>query len=365
MSQQPHYVALHPGDPFPWVSQRTDDQSKCRPDGMAGRYLVFCFFGSAANSRARTAIDATLRLRDVFDDRRFSFFGISIDPGDEKEARVRGSLPGVRFMWDFDGAVSRQCGAVPTATTGGSKPFVQFWLVVDPTLHVLAKFAFDSTDKSHERVFAFLRTLPAPSTYAGFELPAPILILPNVFEQDLCRALIDLYDRTGGKESGVMHGGKVVLDPTFKRRKDCEVKDPKLIASVRHRIERRVFPEVSRLFFMRLSHIERYIIGCYAAEDGGRFRPHRDNGPGVQHRRYAVSINLNDQFEGGTVSFPEYSITSYKAPPGWAVVFPCAILHAVSEVTKGKRYAFLPFVFDEEGERIRKNSVEKAGSVQA
>jgi predicted 2-oxoglutarate/Fe(II)-dependent dioxygenase YbiX len=35
------------------------------------------------------------------------------------------------------------------------------------------------------------------------------------------------------------------------------------------------------------------------------------------------------------------------------VVFPCAILHAVARVTKGKRYAFLPFVYDETGKRIR------------
>ena len=44
--------------------------------------------------------------------------------------------------------------------------------------------------------------------------------------------------------------------------------------------------------------------------------------------------------------FPEYSQRDYKAPAGWAVVFPCAILHQVTKVTAGRRYVFLPFVFD-------------------
>jgi hypothetical protein len=34
------------------------------------------------------------------------------------------------------------------------------------------------------------------------------------------------------------------------------------------------------------------------------------------------------------------------------VVFPCAILHEVLRVTAGRRYAFLPFLFDENGANI-------------
>src|SRR5829696_8491629 len=103
--------------------------------------------------------------------------------------------------------------------------------------------------------------------------------------------------------------------------------------------------------------MERYIVSCYAAEDGGHFRPHRDNTTkGTAHRRFAVSINLNEDFEGGEVSFPEYGPRSYKAPPGGAVVFSCPLLHAVSKVTRGRRYAFLPFLYDEAGAKIREQN---------
>jgi hypothetical protein len=34
-------------------------------------------------------------------------------------------------------------------------------------------------------------------------------------------------------------------------------------------------------------------------------------------------------------------------------VFSCSLLHAVSKVTSGRRYAFLPFLYDEEAAKIR------------
>jgi hypothetical protein len=35
------------------------------------------------------------------------------------------------------------------------------------------------------------------------------------------------------------------------------------------------------------------------------------------------------------------------------VVFSCSLLHAVSRVTRGRRYAFLPFLYDDAAARIR------------
>jgi predicted 2-oxoglutarate/Fe(II)-dependent dioxygenase YbiX len=89
-------------------------------------------------------------------------------------------------------------------------------------------------------------------------------------------------------------------------------------------------------------------------EDEGHFRAHRDNTTkGTAHRRFAVSVNLNEDFDGGEVSFPEYGPKSFKAPTGGAVIFSCSLLHAVSKVTRGRRYAFLPFLYDDAAAKIR------------
>lgn len=354
---QPAFAKLLPGDPLPRFTQRCQG-IQFAPDAMAGRFLLFCFLGSAADPRSRAALEAVQARRDRFDDNRAAVFLVSTDPEDERAGRVRDALPGVRAMWDGDRSASRRLGAAPlqAMADGETEPYRQFWLLVDPSLHILAQVPFSNDGAHLEQVFELLDRQPHPSRFSGFEIPAPVLVLPNVFDAGLCRHLIGLYDAQGGDESGVIRNNKGVLDRSFKSRKDYTLVDQALMSHIQVLISRRVLTEIERLFFMKITRMERYIVGCYASEDGGHFRPHRDNNPGVtQHRRYAVSINLNDDFEGGEVSFPEYNPRGIKAPAGWAVVFPCAALHMVSQVRSGRRYAFLPFVYDEAGAALRQS----------
>ena len=360
-------VRLSPGDSLPHFSQRCQGINY-RPSMMGGWYLVFCLFESARTPAAQAALRAVASRRSTFDDARVSLFAVTTDPDDEASGRLKDALPGIRMMWDFDRSVSRLLGALPRqAPEGeGGEEHRPFWLVVDPTLHVLATLPLHDDGSDAEALFDLLDRQPHPSRYAGFEIPAPVLVLPNVFDTALCRHLVGLYDRDGGDESGVMRNNVGVYDRSFKSRKDFTIEDPKLIGHVQGLLVRRVLPEIQKLFFMKITRMERYMVGCYAAEDGGHFRPHRDNDSEITaHRRFAVSINLNSDFDGGAVSFPEYNPRGIKAPAGWAVVFPCAALHAVSKVTSGRRYAFLPFVYDEAGAALRQNYLKSQAQIQA
>jgi predicted 2-oxoglutarate/Fe(II)-dependent dioxygenase YbiX len=58
----------------------------------------------------------------------------------------------------------------------------------------------------------------------------------------------------------------------------------------------------------------------------------------------AISVNLNEDYEGGELRFPEYSPHLYRAPGGSAIVFPCELLHEVLPVTRGMRYAVTMFL---------------------
>ena len=121
-------------------------------------------------------------------------------------------------------------------------------------------------------------------------------------------------------------------------------------------------PEILKVHHFNVTRMERYIVSCYAAEDEAHFRAHRDNTTkGTAHRRFAVSIKLNSDFEGSEVSFPEYGPRSFKPPPGGGVVFSCSLLHAVSKVTKGRRYAFLPFLYDDAAARLREANSQFLG----
>ena len=90
-------------------------------------------YASAGDAVGRAAIQSVLTHRKQFDDERCCF-GVSLDPRDEAEERVRESLPGIRFFWDADGTISRLYGAVPKDAKPGESavPARRFWMVLDP-----------------------------------------------------------------------------------------------------------------------------------------------------------------------------------------------------------------------------------------
>ena len=204
----------------------------------------------------------------------------------------------------------------------------------------------------------YLEALPPPSHFAGFELQAPIVVLPNVFPPAFCHKLIDLYEARGGEESGFMRevDGKTVImnDHGHKRRKDYLIEDIEVMQTCQKLIGRRVIPEIAKVHQFEVTRMERYIVSCYAAEDEAHFGARRDNTTkGTAHRRFAVSVNLDDDFDGGEVYFPEYGRRSFKSSVGGAVMFSCSLLHAVTQITRSKRFAFLPFLYDEAAAKVR------------
>ncbi len=189
-----------------------------------------------------------------------------------------------------------------------------------------------------------------------------MLTVPRVLEPDFCRMLIDHYQQQGGRSSGFMRqvGDKTVamLDDNMKKRRDVGIVDEALVSGLRARVSTRLLPMIAEAFVWQATRIERYIVACYSAEDSGFFSRHRDNTTlGTAHRRFAVSINLNDDFDGGDLRFPEFGPRTYRPPLGGATVFSCSLLHEATPVTRGLRYATLPFLYDEAGAATRRANI--------
>lgn len=350
------FVNLRPGDPAPWFAQRSSNAESFKFDTVGGRYVLMCFLVTSGNPRAKHVMEFLARNRARFDDEHLTFFGISNDSADEK--RLVQQPPGIRYFWDFDGRIAKAYGALPTDAEPGKVSARPIWVLLDPTLRTIAVIPFAEDGREIADVERQISSLPPVGAHVGFPVQAPILVLPHVFEPDYCKKLIALYESHGGQESGFMRevDGKTVTinDYGHKRRSDYIIEDDAIIRETQARFQRRVVPEIQKAHQFKVTRMERYIVACYDSETGGHFRAHRDNTTkGTAHRRFAVSVNLNDEFEGGEVSFPEYGRKGFKAPVGGAVVFSCSLLHAVSAVTKGKRYAFLPFLYDDEAAKIR------------
>ena len=347
---------VFPGDPAPWFHQRSFANPNFAFDTVAGRYLVLCLFGSASNELAKAALAAAKARADFFDDAPASFFGVSADPADETEKRIADRYPGYRFFLDFDRKISSLYGASDETSV-----YQPRWVVIDPTLRIIRDIPFQQDRSDIATLNALIDALPPPAQFAGISLQAPVIFLQNVFEPDLCRLLVAQFDADGGEESGFMRdvGGKTVgiYDHGHKSRKDFYIGDEKLTRAVQQRIVRRIVPEIKKIHQFDVTRMERYVVARYAAEDGGHFRAHRDNTTrATAHRRFAVSINLNEDYEGGEISFPEYGPRSLKPPAGGAVIFSCSLLHQVSKMTRGARYAFLPFLYDDAAAKIRQEN---------
>ena len=182
---------------------------------------------------------------------------------------------------------------------------------------------------------------------------APVLMIPRLLDEEKCRFLMDLWAQGGHAETGVEAStGSTraqVISEQHKSRQDHTVTDPKLIQLLTSTIGRRVVPEVKRAFAYAATRFEGFKIACYNAESSGFFAAHRDNlSPSTAHRQFALTLALNDSYEGGFLRFPEFGPSHYKLAAGMGVVFSCAHLHEVSAVTAGKRFALLTFLYDQE-----------------
>jgi peroxiredoxin/predicted 2-oxoglutarate/Fe(II)-dependent dioxygenase YbiX len=179
---------------------------------------------------------------------------------------------------------------------------------------------------------------------------APVLAMPDVLSPADCRLLIELWERenieTGvaTEQSGV--GGQEI-DHTYKNRRDHQIADPEVIRLVNDRLARRIVPEVRKAFNYEITRFEHLRIGAYDA-GAGYFRAHRDNTkPATAHRKFALTLCLNDAYEGGYLNFPEYGKQLYRPPAGGAVVFSILLLHEVTDVTGGRRLTLITFFFGE------------------
>lgn len=342
------------GVPAPMFLGRTRAREDFAFHSVAGRYVVLAFLGQATMPVARAALAALAARADLFDDVRACFFGVSVDPRDGGELGLVDTIPGRRFFFDFDGAISTLYGVMDRLPDGqiNYRPTV---FLLDPTLRVITRLPLGEI----AAVLDWLTGAPGPDAHAGTPLVAPVLIVPRVFEPAFCRRLMAEYQAQGGTESGTMVEVDGITvgrhDASFKRRQDCTLADEGLIAAARARVHDRLAPEIQKAFQFRATRMERYIVARYPADTGGFFRPHRDNTTrGTAHRRFAVSINLNaEEFAGGDLRFPEFGSRTYRPPTGGAVVFSCSLLHEATPVTDGVRYAFLPFLYDDAAARVR------------
>jgi predicted 2-oxoglutarate/Fe(II)-dependent dioxygenase YbiX len=174
---------------------------------------------------------------------------------------------------------------------------------------------------------------------------APVLVLPRVFEPDFCAQVMRLWHKGDHQDSGVSSRYGNVGVAELKRTEDYMVGEPMMQKAISDRLAYRVGPELTKVFaFDRQFTFDAHVVLSYSADGGHFFGAHRDNGaPTTSDRAFAVSLNLNDDFDGGELVFLEYAGVKVSPPAGAAAVFSCSVLHQALPVTRGRRFVLTTF----------------------
>ena len=233
--------------------------------------------------------------------------------------------------------------------------------LLDPNMRVVDAIEGGRGRSHADEILARLEALPAaPEPAVITSGTAPVLLIPKVIDGTFCRRLIAIWETDGNQESGTIAGdgsggeSKAIRHQT-KRRRDHFVSDRGLIRELNEVVLKRIAPEVRKAFDSEVCAVEDFKIACYDATAGGYFRPHRDNSaPSRAQRRYAVTLNLNDGYEGGFLRFAEYGPHLYRPEPGTACVFNCSLLHEATDITQGRRFVLLCFLIDREAAAWRR-----------
>ncbi len=220
-------------------------------------------------------------------------------------------------------------------------------LILRPTLTIFACLENPTLNEIQH----ILDAIPAQNSIVCNET-APVLMVPEVLPYSLCTQLIAAHE-ADNFDSGMvrMVAGEPALIPDAKTkiRRDHRLIDPDLTQAVSDALVERLLPVIARAFHYPVTRLEGYKVVAYDAITGGYFRLHRDNmTPDAKHRRFALSLNLNDDYTGGEIVFPEFGAKRYRPQVGGALVFSGTLLHAATDVTAGKRYVLLTFMWGDE-----------------
>jgi predicted 2-oxoglutarate/Fe(II)-dependent dioxygenase YbiX len=178
----------------------------------------------------------------------------------------------------------------------------------------------------------------------------PVLLVPLALSAADCGFLVQLWHCLDQQHGAAGHSD---VDPKcvrflheYGRVKQYLIEEPRLQQALDAKLARRLMPEISKAFDTRAPQREAWALSCYDAAEGGMLHPHRDCASAeTQHRRFTVSVVLNDTYQGGALRFREYGEQTYTLPIGTAMVFSAALLHEVLPITTGRRFALVTHLY--------------------
>lgn len=350
--------AIAPGDTAPDASLMDQDGRALRlfEDAFAGRPLVLVFCGSLADPSTRTVLESFAAQQAGLKTAGASLIIISADTDAGRAHRLRAETGlAAPVCGDANGAAFAQYGLAKGTDIPGR--LVARTAVITPNRQV--RSIMDDTG-SAEAAAAQVKALADEAATARNWIPghAPVLIIPNALDVEDCRLLIE-HCETGGDFAIAKtaapgpQGLKLpVSDYNRQDRIDHVIHDQAILQRIDQRLHQRVVPMIRKAFAFEVTQRESLHVARYSGPRDGIEIGHRDNAAASSaYRRFALSISLNDDYDGGALVFREYAEQGYRGAPGTALVFSSSLLHEIGETTRGVRYNLISHFYNDQSVR--------------
>ena len=318
-------------------------------DHVSGRAVVLAFLNRPHDARSGGLLGALAGLADRLDALGATAIAVSASTDAGHNRRMKRAAG---FAWPV--ACDSSGGLFASYGLHKGHEDADRLVVVTPFRQIRAWFDVeDDASATLETIMTVLDNSRAAEELRWSPLHAPILTVPNVLSAEECGKLVESVETDTPfmirqPQPGEIAGNYKIPVYDYERqdRVDLIIKDRNALALLDERLFGRVTPMIKKAFAFDVTRREDLHIARYFGKREGIAVGHRDNmEPAVAHRRFALSVSLNDDYEGGGIVFGEFSPRPYRVPAGTAMVFSSSLLHEVQETTAGTRYNLISHLF--------------------
>lgn len=353
-SIRPYVQSLWPGALAAPIATRDEGGRaiSLADDHLSGHYLLLVFLGDPHSEQTAALLRTLAGIEAQFDAANATIIAISASSDAARNKELKRSA---QFPWpiacDSSGALFASYGL----HKGGDK--TARLVLVTPYRQIRAWFDLqEDLNPALKAIMDIMENTQAAEELRWSPPHAPVLIVPNVLSAEECGKLVESVETDTPFLVRPPRPGEVagnfkmpVYEYDRQDRVDLIIKNRDTLALLDERIFGRVTPMVKKAFAYDVTRREELHIARYVGNREGYQMGHTDNAsPRGAHRRFALSVSLNDNYEGGGIAFKEFSPRGYRVPAGTAMVFSSSLLHEVEETTSGVRYNLISHLFNED-----------------
>ena len=175
------------------------------------------------------------------------------------------------------------------------------------------------------------------------------VIYKNIIDHNILDKYLFLskkYTEKDSKFGNIVQKNVKIRKDIFFRRKESKLLD-KIILNI--------IPKVRKEFNIKIKYRENYKLGKYYGDDKGFYNPHTDTQGFREYRKISMILCLSDEneYKGGILKLVDLN-KRFKLNKGDLLLFKSDLLHGVEPVTDGIRQVIISFMWDEDGEKLRK-----------